>query len=130
MDGFSGAASAIAVIEVSAIIILLCLQYSTAIKASRKDIEHFQRKVSSIKNVFEQVKQLLDRRDKTLLPATHHLSDLLKECFLQLHMLNTQLEPSKTHKTMSRVRVQDLKWSFRSKEVEKYIDSLKSYEQN
>ena len=80
MDGFSGAASVIAVIDVSAKIISLCFQYSNAVKDSRKDIERLQRKVNSIKNVFGQVKQLLDERDKTLLPATHHLSDSLKEC--------------------------------------------------
>ena len=129
MDGLSGAASVIAVIDVSAKIISLCFQYSTAVKNSRKDIERLQKKVNNIKDVFGQVEQLLDGRDKTLRSATHNLSDSLKECLLQLEVLKTQLEPGKTRKAMSRFGVRALQWPFTSKEVEKYIASLESYEQ-
>lgn len=129
MDGLSGAASIIAVIDMSAKIISLCFQYSTAVKDSKKDIERLQKKISNIKDVFGQVEQLLDGRNKTLLLATHNLSDSLKECLLQLEELKTQLEPGKTRKTMSRFGVRALKWPFTSKEVEKYIASLESYEQ-
>lgn len=129
MDGLSGAASVIAVIDVSAKIISLCFQYSKAVKDSRKDIERLQKKVNSIKNVFGQVEQLLNGRDKTLLSAIDHLSDSLKECLLQLDELQTQLEPSKTRKAMSQFGVQALKWPLTSKEVEEYIASLEGYEQ-
>ncbi len=129
MDGLSGAASIIAVIDMSAKIISLCFQYSTAVKDSKKDIGRLQKKISNIKDVFGQVEQLLDGRNKTLLLATHNLSDSLKECLLQLEELKTQLEPGKTRKTMSRFGVRALKWPFTSKEVEKYIASLESYEQ-
>lgn len=129
MEGLSGAASVIAVIEVSAKIISLCFQYSTAVKNSIKDIERLQKKVSNIKDVFEQVEQLLGGRNKMLLLATYNLSDSLKECLLQLEKLKTQLEPSKTRKTMSRVGVRSLKWPFTSKEIENCIASLESYEQ-
>lgn len=64
MDGLSAAASVIAVIDVSAKIISLCLQYSTAVKNSRKYVERLQKKVSSIKNVFGKVEQLLDEQDE------------------------------------------------------------------
>ena len=70
MDGLSGAASIIAVIDVSAKIISLCFQYSNAVRNSRNDIERLQKKVSNIKDVFEQVEQLLDVQNKTLLSAT------------------------------------------------------------
>ena len=129
MDGLSGAASVVAVIDVSAKIISLCFQYSTAVKNSRKDIERLQKKVSNIKDLFGQVEQLLDGRDKTMRSATHNLSDSLKECLLQLEELKTQLEPGKTRKAMSRIGVRALKWPFTSKEIEKYIASLESYEQ-
>ena len=127
MDGLSGAASIIAVIDVSAKIISLCFQYSTAVSNSRKDIERLQKKVSNLKDVFGQVEQLLDGQNKT--PATHNLSDSLKECLWQLEELKTQLEPGKTRNAMSRVGFRALKWPFTSKEVEKCIASLESYEQ-
>ena len=129
MDGLSGAASFIAMIDLSAKIIALCSQYSTAVKDARKDIIRLQRKVSDIKDVFGQVRQLLNGRDKTLPSATHDLSASLKECLLQLEELKMQLESGKTRKAMSRAGVRALKWPFTSKEVEKLVASLESYEQ-
>ena len=129
MDGLSGAAIIIAVIDVSAKIISLCFQYSTAVRNSRKDIECLQKKVSNIKDVFGQVKQLLDGQNKMQLLATHNLSDSLNECLRQLEELKTQLEPGKTRNAMTRFGFRALKWPFTSKEVEKYIASLESYEQ-
>ena len=129
MDGLSGAASVIAVIDLSAKITSLCFYYSAAVKNAKKDIERLQRKVSDINDVFGQVKQLLDGRDKTLLSATHNLSDSLKECLLELEELKTQLEPGKTRKSMSRFGVRALQWPFTSKQVEMHVVRLKSYEQ-
>ena len=123
------AASFIAVIDLSTKIIALCFQYSTAVKDARKDIVRLQRKVSEIKDVFGQVRQLLDERDKTLPLATHDLSDSLKECLLQLEELRTQLEPGKTRKAMSRIGFRALKWPFTSKEVKKLVANLESYGQ-
>lgn len=129
MDGLSGAASIIAVIDLSAKITSLCFQYSIEVKNAKKDIERLQKKVSNIKDIFGQVEQLLDGQNKMQLSATHNLSDTLKECLRQLEELKTKLEPGKTRKAMSRVGVRALKWPFTSKEVEKYIASLESYEQ-
>ena len=129
IDGFSGAASVIAVIDISAKIISLCFHYSTAVGNSRKDIKHLQKKVSNIKDVLGQIEQLSDGRNKMLLLATHRLSDSLKECLWQLEELKTMLEPATTRKVMSRFGFQALKWPFTSKEVQKYIASLESYEQ-
>lgn len=129
MDGLSGAASVIAVIDLSAKIISLCLQYSAAVKNAKKDIERLQRTVGDIKDVFGQVQQVLDGRDKTLLSATHNLSDSLKECLLQLEELKTRLEPGKTRKSMSRFGVRALQWPFTSEEVEMLVVRLERYEQ-
>lgn len=88
MEGIPGAASVIAVIDMSAKITSLCFQYSVAVKNANKDIERLRRKVSDIKGVLEEVKRLLDGRGKTLLSATYKLSDSLSnsldEGFLQL----------------------------------------------
>lgn len=129
MDVLSGAAVVITVIDVSAKITALCFQYSAAVMNAKKDIERLRKKVSDIKDVFGQVKQLLDGRDKTLLLATLDLSDSLKECLGQLEVLKTQLEHEKTRKAMSRVGVQALRWPFTSKEVERLVASLESYKQ-
>jgi hypothetical protein len=129
MDGLSAAANVIAVVDISAKIASLCFQYSVAVKNAKEDIGRLQRKVNDIKDVLGEVQQLLDGRDKTRLSATNKLLDSLKECFLQLEELKTQLEPGKTCKAMSRFGVRALKWPFTSKEVEKIVASLERYEQ-
>ena len=129
MDGLSGAANVIAVVDISAKIASLCFQYSVAVKNAKEDIERLQRKVNDIKDVLGEVQQLLDGRGKTRLSATNKLLDSLKECFLQLEELKTQLEPGKTRKAMSRFGVRALKWPFTGKEVEKIVASLERYEQ-
>lgn len=129
MDGLSGAASVIAVIDLAAKMTTLCFQYSIAVKGAKKDIERLQRKIGEIRDILEEVRQLLDGRDKTLLSATYKLSDSLKKCLQQLEDLNMQLEPKATRKIMSQLGFRALKWPFTSKEVEKHIANLESYEQ-
>jgi hypothetical protein len=70
MDGLSGAASFIAVIDISAKITSICFQYSIAVRDAKDDIERVQRKVSDITHILEKLKQLLDSQDKTRLSST------------------------------------------------------------
>jgi hypothetical protein len=127
MDGLSAAASVTAIVDISAKIASLCFQYSVAVKDAKKDIDRLQRTVTDIKNVLEEVQQLLDRQDKTRLSTTHKLSDSLEECHQQLQGLEAQLEPGKTRKAMSRLGMRALKWPFTSKQVEKTIAGLEEY---
>jgi predicted translin family RNA/ssDNA-binding protein len=66
MDGLSGAASVVAVIDISAKIVSLCSRYSMAVKVAKDDIERVQRKLSDITHILEQIKQLLDSQFCTL----------------------------------------------------------------
>lgn len=129
MDGLSGAASFIAVIETSAKILSLCFQYSVAVKDAEKDIERLWRKVADLKDVLGDLKQLLDGQDKTRLSAAYKSATSLKDCLLRLEELKAQLDPGKTRKAMNRLGVRSLRWPFTSKEVEKIVDSLENYQQ-
>jgi prefoldin subunit 5 len=60
MDGLSGAASIIAVVDISDKIVSLCYQYSIAVKDVKDYIERVQRKVSDITYILEKIKQPLD----------------------------------------------------------------------
>jgi hypothetical protein len=55
MDGFSGAASVIAVVDVSAKVASLCYQYSIEVKHAKDDIERLHQKVNEIKNILEKL---------------------------------------------------------------------------
>jgi Na+/phosphate symporter len=95
MDGLSAAASIAAIIDISAKVASLCFQYSVAVKDAKRDIERLGRTVTDVKNVLEEVKQLLDRDDKTRLLTTHKLLDSLKEYSQQLQAMKTQLKLGK-----------------------------------
>jgi hypothetical protein len=130
MDGLSGAASVIAVIDLSAKITALCFQYSIAVKDAKNDIERIQKKVDDIKHIVESIKNLLDGPHKAQLSTTHGLFKPLKQCLQQLELLKQQLEPGNTRKAMSRFGVRALKWPFTSKQVENTVSSLEGYERS
>jgi hypothetical protein len=129
MDGLSGAASVIAVIDIAAKIVSLCFQYSKAVKDAKDDVERVQRKVGDITHTLEQIMQLLDGPDKTRLPTTQGLFSSLAKCLKELENLQVELEPGKGRKTMSRIGLRALKWPFTSKQVDKIVSNLEGFEQ-
>lgn len=129
MDGLSGAASVIAVVDISAKIASLCYEYSVAVKDAKDDIERVRRKVSDITHILEKIKQLLDSQDKTRLSTTQGLSSSLEQCQVELENLKVKLEPGKARKTMSRLGLRALKWPFTSKQVDKIVLNLQGHEQ-
>lgn len=129
MDGLSGAASVIAVIDISAKITLLCFHYAIAVKDAKNDIERVKKKVGNITRLLEKLRQLLDGQEKAQLSTTHGLSASLKQCLQELNKLKTELEPRKARKAMSRFGMRALKWPFTSEQVEKIVLDLEGYEQ-
>jgi chromosome condensin MukBEF complex kleisin-like MukF subunit len=129
MDGLSGAASVIAVIDIAAKITSICYQYSIAVKEAKDDIGRVQRKVSDTTHILEKLKQLLGSQDKTRLSSTHHLLDSLSQCFRELEDVKAKLDPGKTRKTISRIGLRALKWPFTSKQVDKIVSTLEGCQQ-
>ncbi|KAL5374570.1 hypothetical protein DPSP01_011849 [Paraphaeosphaeria sporulosa] len=131
MDSLSGAASVIAVIDISTKVASLCLQYSTEVKHAKGDIERLHQKVGETKIVLGKLQQLLDKRGKSQLPATNTLLGPLQRCLEELKeleaTLQTNLEPSGPRKAMQRFGLRALKWPLTSKEVEKTIQNLEKY---
>ena len=120
MDGLSAAASVIAVIEISAIIASLCFQYSVTVKNAKEDARRLQKKADNIGHTLKELKQQLVRPDGTRLSATCKLTEALRE---------TQLNPGKTRKAMTRLGGRAMKWPFKSKEIRKTIASVETYKQ-
>lgn len=125
MDGLSGAASVIAVVDISAKIVSLCYQYSVTVKDAKNDVECIKKKVDDVKRVLEGVKKLLDRPHKARLSTTYDLFMSLEQCLRELGSLKSRLESGKA---MSRFGVRALKWPFTSKQVEKIVSSLEAHE--
>ncbi|KAF2732279.1 hypothetical protein EJ04DRAFT_470504, partial [Polyplosphaeria fusca] len=131
MDGLSGAASVIAVVDISAKVVSLCYKYSVEVKHAKDDIERLRRKVNDTKNVLEKLQQLLDKQGKSHLPTINTLLDPLQRCSQELKeleaTLQAKLEPSGRRKAMQRVGLRALKWPLTSKEVEKTVYNLEKY---
>lgn len=58
MDGLWGAASVVAIIDISAKVTALCFRYSIAVKDAKNDIECINKKVDGVKHVLESIKKL------------------------------------------------------------------------
>ena len=123
------AANFIAVVELSAKIASLCIQYSLIVKHAKADIKRLGGEVNSVTELLQGVERLLQRPDDTQLSTSKKLRDALIDCFSQLAQLNTKLDPRKTWKTISRLGVRALKWPFESKGVEKVINNLERCKQ-
>lgn len=130
MEGLGVAASVVAVVDLSAKIATLCVQYSIAVKHAKADIERLGGEVNGLTDLLRSVDGLLEKPDNNQLLNSQKLSDAVKDCFSQLAWLNTKLDAGKTRKTMSRiVGIRALKWPFESKGVEKVINGLERCKQ-
>jgi hypothetical protein len=108
MDGLSGAASVIAVLDISAKIGLLCFQYSKAVKEAKDDIERVQGKVGDIERIQKDIKKLLEGGHKARFSTTNRLFDSLSQYLQELKDLKVKLDPEKTRKAISRFGVRAL----------------------
>ncbi|RYO90009.1 hypothetical protein DL763_005461 [Monosporascus cannonballus] len=129
MEGIGVAASIIAIIEFSAKIASLCVQYSSAVKDANNDIARLQKEVRSLNDVLREVERLLDSPDSAKLSASQKLHDALNQCSSTFAKLKKRLDPGKTRKFLSYTGIRKLKWPFKSKEVEKDLENLERCKQ-
>ena len=129
MEGLGGAASVIAVIELSAKIASACVRYSLAVKHAKDDIDRFRREINSITDLLKDVQRMKERPDHTQLLNSMKLKDALRSCSDQLLELSTTLDPGRRRKVMSSFGVRALKWPFEASGVEKIIQNLERSKQ-
>ncbi|KAI3318812.1 vegetative incompatibility protein HET-E-1 [Xylariaceae sp. AK1471] len=123
-DAFSVAASALAVAELSAKVISLCLQYSREVKHAKENIERVKKEIATWKNVVEALQSLLKSPDGTNLQISQDLPDALEGGRAQLEWVYEKLAPSRRRQAMKQFGLRALKWPFNSKEVEKIVKEL------
>jgi DNA-binding transcriptional MerR regulator len=123
------AASVIAIINLSAKVATLCLQYSTAVGNARTDITYLQNRLSDLGTSLSGVQHLLDNENNKTLATSQKLVDSLAGCRSELAQLQSRLDPGKARKTMRRFGLRALKWPFNSKEVSGIASNLEHYRQ-
>ncbi|KAM5349987.1 hypothetical protein ACJ41O_006492 [Fusarium nematophilum] len=123
------AASVIAIIELSAKVSALCLDYSTAVSNARADITRLKTRVDDLGTTFRRLQVLLGGSNTQALPTSRDLLDSLCSCTAELTQVQSRLDPDKTGKAMRRFGLRALKWPLDSKEVSDVLSRLERHEQ-
>ncbi|KAI0129857.1 hypothetical protein BJ170DRAFT_578437 [Xylariales sp. AK1849] len=126
---FGVAASALAVVELTAKTALICTQYIKHVSSAKRDVERLKEEVAKLGAVAMDVRQLLDKSPTHQLLTTEKLRIALSDSRSRLQQLQQELAPSKTKATMSRFGVRALKWPFKSKDTEKVVQDVARLEQ-
>ncbi|KAG6978863.1 hypothetical protein FOFC_18194 [Fusarium oxysporum] len=118
------ASSVIAVVDLSAKVFSLCLQYSREVKNAKDDIDRLHKEVAAFQDTTEKLKALLEEPRGRELKASQQLLSAIEDGHSMLGRLEHQLRPSTGRKAMRRFGVRALKWPFESKDVEGTIQNL------
>ncbi|KAK5651140.1 hypothetical protein OQA88_13234 [Cercophora sp. LCS_1] len=128
MEGLGAAASVIAVVELAAKVGPLCLEYSSAVKNARSDIERLKKHTDSLKTTAKGAQKVLQGPHGARLETSQKLRETLDNTHSQLDNISTKLEAKlhtgRTASAMRRMGLRALKWPFESKDVDKIIANL------
>lgn len=126
MDGVSAAVSLINLVEISARVLSLTVEYSTKVKNAKEDIARFRLELEALIKVLRSLQELV-QTEATPLVTFKSLAESIQQCELDLEHLQKKLEPGKGRKAMSRYGVRALKWPFESRELHSLIGNLERY---
>ncbi|KAJ0131533.1 Uncharacterized protein HZ326_25377 [Fusarium oxysporum f. sp. albedinis] len=118
------ASSVIAVVDLSAKVLSLCLQYSREVKNAKDDIDRLHKEVAAFQNTTKKLKALLEKPRGRELKASQQLKSAIEDGRSRLEKLEQQLQPSTRRQRMSRFGLRALKWPFESKDVKGTIEDL------
>ncbi|KAG5746375.1 hypothetical protein H9Q70_010948 [Fusarium xylarioides] len=123
------AASIIAIIELSAKVGKLCVQYSTAAGNARADISRLQSRLKDLNVCLEAAQRLLNDPKNSKLATSRSLVDSLNSCRIELEEVQDKLDPGSARTAMRRFGLRALKWPFDSKETSAVVSNLEHYKQ-
>ncbi|KAJ6142464.1 hypothetical protein N7471_001917 [Penicillium samsonianum] len=127
MDPLSGAASVIAVIQLTGVILQICEKYLNNVKSAKQDIQRFQEKVAALSQVLHSLDELIRGSDGNKLTATQDLVDNIAKCSSALTNLKERINPETTQKQMRKWGLRALKWPLARSEADFAIMELESY---
>ncbi|KAH7231159.1 hypothetical protein BKA59DRAFT_408976 [Fusarium tricinctum] len=121
------ASSVIAVVDLSAKVFSLCLQYSREVKNAKDDIEKLREEVATFQATAKELQTLVEGPRGKELKASQQLTSAIKDGLSKLEELEKQLQPSTHRKVMGLFSPRAFKWPFESKEVKGTIGDLERY---
>lgn len=126
MEALGGAASIIAVVDLSAKITSQCFQYLQEVHGAKEEITTLQEELGNLQDVLKKLKNFPSQPGGTKLSDSPGIKGALAAIRTQLQELDNKLDIKKSHNPLKRYGVQTLKWPFESKKVEKIITHLES----
>ncbi|KAL4887992.1 WD40-repeat-containing domain protein [Aspergillus ambiguus] len=124
MEPLSGAASVIAVIQLTAAIAQICGNYIRKVDEARQDIIHLQEEVDALSRVLKSLNNLLQSTDRMKLGTSDDLIDNLAKCSSTLTILMGKIDPQKTQRRMRKWGLRAFKWPLSHEEVIKAINEI------
>jgi len=128
MEGLGVAANVIAVVDLSAKVATLCLQYSKEVASARADIQRLHSQVEHLGAALQATRRLVEGSKGRPLLTSHELIGSFRSCIADLERLEKRLGPNPARIAMRRFGVRALKWPFSSKEVDQLLASLERHE--
>ncbi|KAL7904007.1 hypothetical protein GGI35DRAFT_248894 [Trichoderma velutinum] len=129
MEGLGVATSILTVVELSAKVASLCLQYSKEVKHAKDDILRLRGQITDLGNASRAFQELIESSNSAKLKASQQLRVAIYSSQLQLQSLLENLRPRTAPQAMSRLGLRSLKWPFQSKDIEKIVQDLSQYTQ-
>jgi hypothetical protein len=127
MDGLSGAASVIAVIQLTGSLVKLCGGYIQEVKDAREKIFTLQQAISGLQGTIQDLQKFLQSNDGKALRTSSQLDRDIADCISDLRALEARLDPGKGKKLMSKMGLRALKWPLKRTQVEGVIQNIERY---
>jgi hypothetical protein len=121
MDGLSGAANVIAVVDIALKLGEACQRYYMGVKNARTDIQRVRNSLESLTDILQNIATVAEEGKH---PSLASVGNPLQQCKNDLILVNKRLEPSKHFK------LQALKWPFNEKEVSKLVYDIERHKAN
>jgi hypothetical protein len=124
MDGLSGAASVIAVIQIAQSVASGLKDYYEGVRDARADIRKLYNSIKGLEAILSTIKDLLNRGDAGLAESKQSLEAQLRQSELDLTKLRFDLQGSQEKLQKFGRATQSLAWPFKKKDVESTVDAL------
>jgi len=122
MEVLGGAASVIAVVQLSGQILSLCQKYYGEVKDAKTEIENLRNEIAAVQAVLERAQELAGGTDKLTVSKA-----LIEDIRAELERLVKLLDPGKRKKAMRTVGLRALKWPFTKADIEKTLRLLERH---
>ena len=125
MEGLGVTANVIAVVDLSAKLVGLCVRYAIDVKNSNNDKARLMNEITALYSISQKAKDLLEGSHGARLRTSREFLDAIRDGESQLKQLKNQLSAGIV--AQGQAVWQALKWPFESKNIDNIVQNLAKY---